>query len=352
MEQQQQQQQQLYEEEEDEALDDGDEENIDVCQGQTDAERREIRKSQRVLLKDIPDLKVREARNLNNKIFRNVRYVRESVLDAENLDEIAKKAANNVDQLIQIPRYDADRVVKKLLQKCRITSGGSSKFDWEGLGEQAGVCFNAIPSRVSFLNGPLLDGNEEVRVKQRAKRKPKTQPDSDNEEERPETVKGHTARDKNQLSAVQKNIEEVEKALKKKVEKNYSAVKRKLIQAYGSDDQIPKKLVRRLKKNREVNGVNLLFNPKSFTQTVENLYHFSFLVKEGTAVFKVRDSKLLDEEKGVELEGGPVVRNVEFKEKKNAPPPPRQAIVNLTMEDWKNLCEAYEVKASGVPHRK
>eukprot|EP00536_Pseudo-nitzschia_multiseries_P015996 jgi/Psemu1/263325/estExt_Genewise1Plus.C_9970014 len=339
------------EEDDDEGEGDGDDEDtIEVCKGLTDAERREVRKSQRALRKDIADMDVEEARNRNNQIFEKVRYIRESVLDAENLDEIAKKASINVDQLIQIPRYDADRVVKNLIQKCRVTSGGYSYFDWKGLGDQAGVCFNSVPSRVSFLNGPLLDGTEEVKVRQRAKRTRTV--DSDNEEEKPEAVDGHTKRGANQLSAVQKNMEEVEKALKKSVEKSYNATKRKLVKAYGSEDQIPKRIRVRLKKNREVEVVNLLFNPKSFTQTVENLYHYSFLVKEAKATFKIRKNKYLDREKGIELPNGPVMREVNGKEDSNkAIPRPSQAIVSLTMEDWKNLCEAYEVKASGVPHR-
>ena len=46
---------------------------------------------------------------------------------------------------------------------------GGSFFDWRALGVQAGICFNAVPSNVSFLNGPLLDGNEEIHAKKRAK---------------------------------------------------------------------------------------------------------------------------------------------------------------------------------------
>jgi hypothetical protein len=81
----------------------GDEEdNFQVCQGLTEEERREIRKSQRLLRKEIPDLDVDEARERNNIIHKKVRYIRESVLDAENLDEIAKKATHKVDKMIQV----------------------------------------------------------------------------------------------------------------------------------------------------------------------------------------------------------------------------------------------------------
>mmetsp|Transcript_13451 Transcript_13451/g.28188 ORF Transcript_13451/g.28188 Transcript_13451/m.28188 type:complete len:348 (-) Transcript_13451:2575-3618(-) len=325
-----------------------DEDNMEVCQGLTDEYRREIRKKQRCLRKEMDDLDVDEARDKNNELNKKVKYVREAVLDAENIDEIAKKAAKKIDQLIQVPRYDADRVVSKLIEQCRITRGGHSYFDWKGLGDQAGVCFNAIPSQVSFLNGPLVDGKEEVNVKQRAKRIRNTQPESDAEEERPEDIKGHTARGANQLSAVKENIENVKIALKRKVDSTYFARKKAMIETYGGEDKIPERIKKKIKRNRDVNAIELLFNPKSFTQTVENLYHYSFLVKDGTATLDVRENKVLDKDSGVHLEGGPVVKYIV---KRNDPPPPRQAIVNLTMEDWKNLCDAYEVKSSGVPHR-
>ena len=235
-----------------------------------------------------------------------------------------------------------------MIEQCRVTKGGNSYFDWRSLGIQAGVCFNAVPARISFLNGPLVDGKEEAAVKQRAKRVRKTQTDSDAEEEQPEDVKGHTARGADKLSAVEKNIKDVNTALTQKVKRNYALKKQKLSKAYGDVESIPERVKKRMKKNTEVCAIELLFNPKSFTQTVENLYHYSFLVKEGAASLNVRDEKVLDKEKGFYLDGGPVVRNVT---KKEVNATPRQAIVSLTMEDWKDLIEAYDVQSSDVPHR-
>ena len=54
-------------------------------------------------------------------------------------------------------RYDVDRLISKLVEKCQVQKNGGSFFDWHGLGIQAGLCFNAAPSNVSFLNGPLLE---------------------------------------------------------------------------------------------------------------------------------------------------------------------------------------------------
>ena len=58
-------------------------------------------------------------------------------------------------------RYDVDRVINNLLQRCHVQKNGSFSLDWHGLGIQAGLCFNAAPSNVSFLNGPLLVKDDE-----------------------------------------------------------------------------------------------------------------------------------------------------------------------------------------------
>jgi len=325
-----------------------DDADFKVYEGQTEDERREIRKSQRKLRHEISDIDVDKARDKNNQIFKKVRYIREAVLDSENFDDIAKKAAANVEQIIKVPRYDADRVVSKLIEACQTRKGGSSYFDWHALGLQAGICFNSAPSNVSFLNGPLLDGKEEIKVKQRAKRTKISEEEANVKEERPEDIKGHTARGADQLSAVQQNICDVDEAMRKKVDRTYNAGKRKLREFYGSREKIPPKVAKRLKKNHGACAVELLFNPKSFTQTVENLFHYSFLVKHGTASLQVRDKKVLVD--GVELDGGPIVRYTS-EEQLNSKPPPSQAIVSLTMSNWRDLIEAYDVKESDVPHR-
>jgi hypothetical protein len=73
--------------------------------GLTEEDRRQIRKEQRDLLKELEDkdaLDVEEARNRNNRLYQKVRYTREAVLDGENLISIAQKASQKVDRLIQV----------------------------------------------------------------------------------------------------------------------------------------------------------------------------------------------------------------------------------------------------------
>jgi len=312
---------------------------------QTDQERRQIRKSQRLLQKTIEeggdDLELEEIRTKNNEIFRNVLHTREAVLDGENMNAIATRATQQVDRLIQVPRYDADKLVSKLVQKCKARGG---YFDWALLGSQAGVCFNALPSNISFLYGPLTDGKT-LEVKQRAKRVV-VQEDSDAEEENPEDVKGHTDRNADQLSAIEKSMKDLQKTLRKRVNETYQENKRKLEDIHGAE--VPNKLKKKLKKHGvEIDAIQFLFNPKSFTQTVENIFHYSFLVKKGSASLKVQEKgfgQFLDQE----APGGIVAKYVQ---EKGSHPPPRQSIVSLTMQDWRDLCKAYNVEKGDLPHR-
>lgn len=74
----------------------------------TDEQRRQIRKKQRALMRDLEEkdgIDIAEARERNNEIFKSVRYTREAVLDGENLTVIAGKAAKEVERLVQVRTF-------------------------------------------------------------------------------------------------------------------------------------------------------------------------------------------------------------------------------------------------------
>lgn len=221
------------------------------------------------------------------------------------------------------------RFTLKLRQKC--TRG--SYFDWNALGVEVGTCFNAVPSRIQFLAGPL---HADFEPKVRQPRAPRKKHDSEDEEEeeRPEEVKNQET-NADQLSAVERNMKIVNNVLKKR-SKETAAKHMEEISKLPEEEQGAAR--KRLKGSRgyEVDAIQYMFNPKSFTQTVENVFHFSFLVKKGTANICVRPD-------------GPKVASI--KEIRETAPPARQAIVSLTMQDWRELCSAYNVEQSDIPHR-
>lgn len=93
---------------------------------QTDADRRSLRQKQRELHNDIAlggdaaaalaggtigggegdgDDSLRKLRALNNELWQDVRYTREAVLDSDNVDLIANKAARHAEKIVQVSSY-------------------------------------------------------------------------------------------------------------------------------------------------------------------------------------------------------------------------------------------------------
>lgn len=300
--------------------------------GQTDAERRSLRQSLRNLHKDIQN-KADELEDANSEAFTNMRsksnalwnqvkYTREAVLDGDNLEFLATRAARQVDKLVEVPRYDAVRFSNKLKQK--LSTNGV--FDWKKLGAEVGVCFNALPSNVTFLAGPL-DADYTPKPRKKQERQKRSSESDDEEEIKPEDVKNQE-KDADKLSAVEQNIQTVSDVLSKK-----SNHERKRVQEQTNLDDLEPAKRQRI---GEIGAIEYLFNPKSFTQTVENLFHFSFLLKDGRACIYATDDK------------GPMVQP---QPQVAEHPPPRQSIISLNMRDWRRLTEAYQVDKSLVPHR-
>ena len=119
---------------------------------------------------------------------------------------------------------------------------------------------------------------------------------------------------------------------------------------------IRKKLIARTVAERETNptaagehpdidGVQFLFNPKSFTQTVENIFNFSFLIKKGEAEIGVRPALNRKSPSGF------------FVAHRTLDPDDEaavctQAVCCFTMADWRRLCQAQQNFDEGdLPHR-
>lgn len=158
------------------------------------------------------------------------------------------------------------------------------------------------------------------------------------EETRPENMDQRDKKkggDGNELSAVEQHIKTISKTVRKRTKEEIKLGKERvgsymtqLTQEEGIDDEreLAKRERKYLKEARKVDAVNCLFNPKSFTQTVENIFHFSFTVKEGAAEIKSRGLK---EAEKYGLEPGPVVASMDTGIDK---PLPKQAIVSLSMK--------------------
>jgi hypothetical protein len=217
------------------------------------------------------------------------------------------------------------------------------RFDWKLLGTECGVCFNAPPTGVRFLAGSIDVQGQKAARKQRAKvQRHKAE---DEEEIRPEVVAADAAQrqDADALSAAEKDMKDLRKLLKKR---SLQALQHKMDQYPDADDDV---LANLEAHGREVDGVQFLFNPRSFTQTVENIFNFSFLVKKGGAAVGVRSPMERD---AIKQSGLWVALQTEHDDDQHdAAEDTTQAVVSFTMNDWRRICQAHALEKCDIPHR-
>ena len=236
---------------------------------------------------------------------------------------------------LKVPRYDADRLASKIRSKCSINTNSTSIFDWKSFGIEVGSCFNATPSYCSFLNGPI---DSEYQPKERKKPVRRIIEEEDVKEEEVETVNQKSKnKDENKLSAVEKQLKVLNKTLKIRDEQEKEKVHDLAVEYFGKDiedmnDDEKKRFMKRVKKSSAIRpcAIQFVMNPDSFTQTVENIFGLSFMVKKGDAEVGVRSYEdCKDADFGTAP--GPWVKKVKFDASKSQPPA-KQAIVSFTMQ--------------------
>ena len=276
-----------------------------VQEEQTAEERLEIRKDQRHLKDDLLTgayENLDDVREKNNKCFQKVRKTRELLLDTSNVEEISKKYAQQAEQSVQVPRYDANRIIQTLLRTCH---DGNGAVDWKTFGQQAVICFNAVPSRCSFAAGRWDDPSL---VQRKPRAAPQKRVANHAPEQRPQDVETKPDGPRKTLSVAEKSVA----ALKRDLKEDFQNV------------------VAKDPAKAHLNGIEFLFDGQSFTKTVENMFYFSFLVKRSEASVKVT---------GSDLGGGRYELKPTMGEES---PAARQGMITLTMRDYRRLVKAAE----------
>lgn len=232
-------------------------------------------------------------------------------------------------------------------------------FNWEWLGRQA--CFpNSVrPPVPGFLLGPL---SVQKRFRKQTQRKEKLQKRDLRDAVRPEELKSQDL-DKVEafnLTTLCRNIRELlaekmlygeREVLREATEDLSTEEQRDLMSGYGVADD---------------NGIPLfqfVVNPKSFGQTVENLFYVSFLIKEGSVGIGFDSNSLPTLRKSPAASKTPVLyvppshlrtdatNARQAEQMKIQGVEKHQAVFHLDYQTWEDLIGAYDIKESIIPHR-
>ncbi|KAF7592644.1 nuclear protein [Aspergillus hancockii] len=213
-------------------------------------------------------------------------------------------------------------------------------MNWDWLGRNACFRHNTRPSIPGFLLGPL---SVQKRTRQLTQRRARERIDP-SQAVRPQELHEEDL-DRQETSNLTTMCISINKLLGKTQRAGQESVERQLSQL---EEDPPEELVQEVMAKNYVaddGGVPLFhfcINPRSFGQSVENLFYVSFLVRDGTVGIAV-DSRQLPT-----LHSAKPYAPSEAQKKGVQK---HQAVFSLDFETWRDLIEVYGIKESIIPHR-
>ena len=251
--------------------------------------------------------------NKANELFTSVKQTSDATLDSRLLVSTADLSAKRTTQLTlgdSTTGIDVDDFVGRCITFMRRASadGTTSRrrgqddsdeegaegydegdaFNWEWLGRQACFPNNVRPPVPGFLLGPLSVQKKIRKATQRRERLQKRDP---NDAVRPEEMKAQDFEksDTSNLTTLCKNIREL---LVKTMVQGQQAALEEMTEDISDEDARALLAKHNIADDEGVPFFRFVVNPKSFGQTVENLFYVSFLIRDGTVGFG-NDSKMM-----------------------------------------------------------
>lgn len=248
--------------------------------------------------------------NQANKIFRKIKQTSDAATDGRLMTTVGdmanKWAAQGMDTTT---RVDVDEFLSKCITYMR--NGGpvtneegatqstqrrrrtrdrgvedededvGEALDWEVLGRHACFPYNTRPPVPSFLLGPL---SVQKKVRTQTQRRARQTKDTAGREARPEALTRDDLQ-QNESNDLRATCTRIRNDLNKHIQRAQLTLQRARFNSMEElESEEGKRLLRkcRLRSNGGVSLFEYVVNPRSFGQTVENLFYISFLIKEGS----------------------------------------------------------------------
>ncbi|EEB06289.1 Smc5-6 complex non-SMC subunit Nse4 [Schizosaccharomyces japonicus yFS275] len=284
-------------------------------------DQRQIRKSYRSLIKRVQDSRLQLIEQENdglqetvlaaNRLFASVQAPNEASLDAILLTRTVDLASLKTKQLkIGKTKFKIENYVRQLKRALNVNEGAALESyvrnadvldSWAKLGEMAWKCQKrACP--VEFMTGPLSFRRKERQIARRTRQ--------------------------------QRVVTSLTKPIKLK-ESDLSTQKQET-------PGIVMQIAKILKEYEPVSLFKFITNPENFSQTVENLFCVSHLVKEGKVGIR-------EDENGLpilETRIPPSDETLSSGKVKNI-----QLVLNLDMAIYEDIIETFHIKKSLIPTR-
>ncbi|KFA73791.1 hypothetical protein S40288_03155 [Stachybotrys chartarum IBT 40288] len=211
-------------------------------------------------------------------------------------------------------------------------------MNWPHLGRFACLPHIRRPALPGFLLGPL---SVEKKARKITKRSAPFRP-NELTETRPEVLNVEDlAKKENDLTAI---CSKILQRLKTKQAEVQSTVESLLEE--DMDDEEQTRIMHKYGL-RDTGGLDLMrfvVNPKSFGQTVENLFYVSFLIRDGRVQIDFDDYEL------------PTLAPVDREEEQDTgtarhSTAKHQAILSMDMDTWRDIIDTFDLKESMIEHR-
>ncbi|XP_006025197.3 non-structural maintenance of chromosomes element 4 homolog A [Alligator sinensis] len=263
--------------------------------------------------------KLTEALEEANILFSGVSRAREAALDAQFLvlaSNLGKEKANELHS--DMTAFDSPAFAEDLLTFMGLnriedndsddegSAGGYLPNDaWHKLGAEAETYFRRAPSFHFMLGSFSADPPVPRQRIERQKRKPGI------EERR----------------AMPAQLKRMEESHQEATEKEVERILGLLQTHFNNDPEIP------------ISFFDFVIDPDSFARTVENIFHVSFIIRDGFARIKLDQDKLPIIEPSNDNEGRENDQNAQVR---------NQAIISLSHQEWKDIVETFEITESMI----